>query len=170
MPTPISGTREFWPRRADASPTSIPGSPSRSFRDAGARTACRGSGASFCRRPQGAPGVARAFTPGPAGFSWLLDAARRQDLIVVGGGGLLQDDDSRIKVPYWASRLLALRVFQRNIFGLSLGVGPLEHAESRASARMICELLSSISVRDEFAHDWLQRCSGATGALVAYPT
>jgi polysaccharide pyruvyl transferase WcaK-like protein len=99
----------------------------------------------------------------------LLDAARRQDLIVVGGGGLLQDDDSRIKVPYWASRLLALRVFQRNIVGLSLGVGPLEHAESRASARMICELLSSISVRDEFAQDWLQRCSGRPVAVVPDP-
>lgn len=121
------------------------------------------------RRVRELPGVARVVTPGPAGFAWLLDAARRQDLIVVGGGGLLQDDDSRIKVPYWASRLLALRVFQRNIVGLSLGVGPLDHAESRASARMICELLSSISVRDEFARDWLQRCSGRPVAVVPDP-
>jgi polysaccharide pyruvyl transferase WcaK-like protein len=121
------------------------------------------------RRVRELPGVARVVTPGPAGFAWLLDAARRQDLIVVGGGGLLQDDDSRIKVPYWASRLLALRVFQRNIVGLSLGVGPLDHAESRASARMICELLSSVSVRDEFARDWLQRCSGRSVAVVPDP-
>jgi polysaccharide pyruvyl transferase WcaK-like protein len=111
------------------------------------------------RRLRGLPGLARVITPGPASFAALLDAARQQDLIVVGGGGLLQDDDSRIKVPYWASRLLALRVFQRNIVGLSLGVGPLDHAESRASARVICELLNSVSVRDEFARDWLQRCS-----------
>jgi polysaccharide pyruvyl transferase WcaK-like protein len=121
------------------------------------------------RRLRGLPGLARVITPGPASFAALLDAARRQDLIVVGGGGLLQDDDSRIKVPYWASRLLAMRVFQRNIVGLSLGVGPLEHAESRASARMICELLSAVSVRDEFARDWLQRCSGRPIEVVPDP-
>jgi len=121
------------------------------------------------RRPLGLPGVARVITPGPRSFAALLDAARRQDLIVVGGGGLLQDDDSRIKVPYWASRLLALRVFQRNIVGLSLGVGPFDHAESRASACVICELLNSVSVRDEFARDWLQRCSGRPIEVVPDP-
>ena len=41
--------------------------------------------------------------------------------------------------------------------------------ESRASARMICELLSSISVRDEFARDWLRRCSGRPVAVVPDP-
>jgi polysaccharide pyruvyl transferase WcaK-like protein len=121
------------------------------------------------RRLRGLPGLARVITPGPASFAALLGAARQQDLIVVGGGGLLQDDDSRIKVPYWASRLLALRVFQRNIVGLSLGVGPLDHAESRASARMICELLNSVSVRDEFARDWLQRCSDRPVEVVPDP-
>jgi polysaccharide pyruvyl transferase WcaK-like protein len=121
------------------------------------------------RRPLGLPGLARVINPGPAGFAALLAAARRQDLVVVGGGGLLQDDDSRIKVPYWASRLLALRAFQRNIVGLSLGVGPLDHAESRASARVICELLNSVSVRDEFARDWLQRCSGRPIDVVPDP-
>jgi len=121
------------------------------------------------RRPRGLPGLASVITPGPASFAALLAAARRQDLIVVGGGGLLQDDDSRIKVPYWASRLLALRVFQRNIVGFSLGVGPLDHAESRASARVICGLLNSVSVRDEFARDWLQRCSGRSIDVVPDP-
>jgi polysaccharide pyruvyl transferase WcaK-like protein len=99
----------------------------------------------------------------------LLAAARRQDLIVVGGGGLLQDDDSRVKVPYWASRLLALRAFQRKIVGLSLGVGPLDHAESRAGARLICELLHGVSVRDEFAQLWLQQVSDRTVAVVPDP-
>jgi polysaccharide pyruvyl transferase WcaK-like protein len=121
------------------------------------------------RRVRELPGVARVVSPGVVGFASLLDSARRQDLIVVGGGGLLQDDDSRIKVPYWASRLLALRACQRNIVGLSLGVGPLEHAESRVSARVICDLLSSVSVRDEFARDWLERCSGRPIAVVPDP-
>jgi polysaccharide pyruvyl transferase WcaK-like protein len=121
------------------------------------------------RRLRDLPGLAQVVTPGLAGFAALLEAARRQDLIVVAGGGLLQDDDSRIKVPYWASRLLALRIFQRNIVGLSLGAGPLDHAESRASARVICELMSSVSVRDEFARDWLQRCSDRPVAVVPDP-
>jgi polysaccharide pyruvyl transferase WcaK-like protein len=121
------------------------------------------------RQSRALPGLAKVINPGPASFAALLDAARRQDLIVVGGGGLLQDDDSRIKVPYWASRLLALRLFQRNIVGFSLGVGPLNHAESRASARVICELLNSVSVRDEFARDWLQRCSGRPIEVVPDP-
>jgi polysaccharide pyruvyl transferase WcaK-like protein len=121
------------------------------------------------RRPGELPGLARIVAPGAGRFAALLDAARRQDMIVVGGGGLLQDDDSRIKVPYWASRLLTLRMFQRKIVGLSLGVGPLEHAESRASARVICDLLSSVSVRDEFAREWLQRCSSRAVDVVPDP-
>jgi polysaccharide pyruvyl transferase WcaK-like protein len=121
------------------------------------------------RRARELPGLASVITPGPVSFAALLQSARRQHLIVVGGGGLLQDDDSRIKVPYWASRLLALRACQRNIAGLSLGVGPLDHAESRAAARVICELLNSVSVRDEFARDWLQRCSGRPVEVVPDP-
>jgi polysaccharide pyruvyl transferase WcaK-like protein len=121
------------------------------------------------RRVRELPGLARVVKPGPASFPSLLDAARQQDLIVVGGGGLLQDDDSRIKMPYWVSRLLALRTFQRNIVGLSLGVGPLEHAESRAAARVICGLLRSVSVRDEFARGWLRQCSDRPVAVVPDP-
>ena len=121
------------------------------------------------RRAHDLPGLVRVIEPGPGSFPALLAAARRQDLIVVGGGGLLQDDDSRIKVPYWASRLLALRAFQRRIVGLSLGVGPLDHAESRAGARMICELLDSVSVRDELAQVWLRQVSDRAVAVVPDP-
>jgi polysaccharide pyruvyl transferase WcaK-like protein len=82
---------------------------------------------------------------------------------------LLQDDDSRVKVPYWAARLCALKTLQRNIVGLSLGVGPLEHAESRACARLICGVLCRVSVRDEFARRWLQPCSSQPVAVVPDP-
>jgi polysaccharide pyruvyl transferase WcaK-like protein len=82
---------------------------------------------------------------------------------------LLQDDDSRVKVPYWAARLAALKSLQRNIVGLSLGVGPLAHAESRLCARLICDLLRSVSVRDDFARRWLEPCSRRPVPVVPDP-
>ena len=115
------------------------------------------------------PGLVRVIAPGPRGFGALLAIAAQQDLVVFGGGGLLQDDDSRIKVPYWLARLSALKSLQRNIVGLSLGVGPLQHAESRACARLICDLLRSVSVRDEFARRWLQPCSNRPVPVVPDP-
>lgn len=121
------------------------------------------------RRAGELPGLVGVIAPGPRHFGALLAAARRQDLIVFGGGGLLQDDDSRIKVPYWAARLAALRSRQRNIVGLSLGVGPLEHAESRLCARLICGSLRSVSVRDDIARRWLEPCSSRPVPVVPDP-
>ena len=121
------------------------------------------------RRAGELPGLAAVLAPGPRCFPSLLALARRQDLLVFGGGGLLQDDDSRIKVPYWAARLAALKAVQRNIVGLSLGAGPLAHAESRVCARLICNSLRSVSVRDEIARRWLQPCSRHPVSVVPDP-
>jgi polysaccharide pyruvyl transferase WcaK-like protein len=121
------------------------------------------------RRVGELPGLTHVIAPGPRDFASLLALARRQDLLVFGGGGLLQDDDSRIKVPYWAARLSALKSVQRNMVGLSLGAGPLAHAESRACARWICGLLRSVSVRDDMARRWLQPCSSQPVAVVPDP-
>ncbi len=121
------------------------------------------------RRPADLPGLVRAIVPGPAGFGELIAIAPRQHLIVFGGGGVLQDDDSRIKVPYWAARLSALKLLQQNIAGLSIGAGPLHHAESRFFAAAVCRVLRSISVRDEFAHSWLQPCTPKPVTVVPDP-
>jgi polysaccharide pyruvyl transferase WcaK-like protein len=100
---------------------------------------------------------------GPGGFGSLLATAPRQDLIVVGGGGLFQDDDSRIKMPYWAARIAMLRALNARIVGHALGAGPLDHVESRSCARVACNVMRSVSVRDRFA----QRClSGSIGREV----
>ena len=111
------------------------------------------------RRPAALPGLVDVIPPGPSGVRRLVAAARQADVVVFGGGGLLQDDDSRAKVPYWAARLGALRLVQPNIVAHCLGVGPLQHAESRQFAGAICSFVQSISVRDEFARSWLQRCT-----------
>jgi polysaccharide pyruvyl transferase WcaK-like protein len=104
-------------------------------------------------------GVTRVVRRGFAGTADLMSAAHQADLIVVGGGGLFQDDDSRIKMPYWASRLGALRLLNNKIVGHCLGAGPLQHADSRRFAAYACTRLNSISVRDAFAHKWLAPCS-----------
>ena len=131
--------------------------------------AVRISVVSACRRPR-ARLASLTFCPKEAAtFATQLLAARRHDLVIVGGGGLLQDDDSRIKMPYWAARLSALRLANPVIAGHCLGAGPLHHAESRALARLACATMKSISVRDESARRTLQACTTRPVAVVPDP-
>src|SRR5690606_30297978 len=113
------------------------------------------------------PGVVRILPKGAPHALTQWRAARRQQLIIVGGGGLFQDDDSRIKMPYWAARLAALRASGTVIAGHSLGAGPLMHAESRLMARLACATMRSVSVRDQFALQALQPCT--SHALMVVP-
>jgi polysaccharide pyruvyl transferase WcaK-like protein len=110
-----------------------------------------------------------ALSRGASGFARLLGIASQQDLIVVGGGGLFQDDDSRIKMPYWATRVAMLRALNKNVVGHAVGAGPLEHAESRQCARFICTAMRSVSVRDRFAQSWINRCTNREVPLVPDP-
>jgi polysaccharide pyruvyl transferase WcaK-like protein len=115
------------------------------------------------------PGVAEVLPKGSRHFATQWLAARRHDLVIVGGGGLLQDDDSRIKMPYWAARLAALRAANARVAGHCLGAGPLRHAESRALARLACATMQSISVRDETARETLQACTDRPVSVVPDP-
>lgn len=123
------------------------------------------------KRPQRSktPGVTRVVRRGPKGMGSLLRAAHDSDLVILGGGGLFQDDDSRIKMPYWAGTLSALRLANRNLVGHSLGAGPLRHAESRLAARMACAAMKSVSVRDQHAYRWLAPCTSKNVAVVPDP-
>jgi len=127
------------------------------------------SAISSLRMPGSSPGLARVLAPGPAGFSTLMEAASRQDLIIIGGGGLFQDDDSRVKMPYWGLRTFLMGCANARVVGHSLGAGPLQHWESRLFARIACASMSSISVRDRFAHRWLARCTSKPVDVVPDP-
>lgn len=81
----------------------------------------------------------------------LLSAAREADVVICGGGGLFQDDDSLAKMPYWALRLLAVRLLSGRIAGLSIGAGPLKYGISRLFARIALGQLDPVSVRDSRA-------------------
>jgi polysaccharide pyruvyl transferase WcaK-like protein len=123
----------------------------------------------FSGRKLTLPGVTTLIAGGPARMGALMRVARQQQLIILGGGGLFQDDDSRIKMPYWGSKLAALRACNDNIVGHSLGAGPLSHPESRAFARLACGVMRSVSVRDEFARTALSPCTRRTIGIVPDP-
>jgi polysaccharide pyruvyl transferase WcaK-like protein len=113
--------------------------------------------------------AAPGFSVLPKGFlhapaQWL--AAARHDLLLVAGGGLFQDDDSRVKMPYWALRLAALRAVNSHLAGHSLGAGPLTHPESRLFARMACATLRSVTVRDRHAAAVLAPCMRSAPEVV----
>jgi polysaccharide pyruvyl transferase WcaK-like protein len=120
-------------------------------------------------RPMLAAGATTSIRRGISGTADLMAAVRSADLVIIGGGGLFQDDDSRIKMPYWAARIAALRLANSNIVGHSLGVGPLDHPESRYCARVACARMRSVSVRDQFAKHWLERSIARTVPIVPDP-
>lgn len=122
-----------------------------------------------CPRLRGLPGVTRVIPRGPRGVAPLLDTAHRQDLIIVGGGGLFQDDDSRIKMPYWGTRLRLLSRINPRLVGHSLGAGPLTHVESRWFARLACDSLKSVTVRDSYARACLGNCIQRHPGIVPDP-
>lgn len=115
------------------------------------------------------PGVSQVLPKGLRHGAAQWRAARTQDLIIVGGGGLFQDDDSRIKMPWWAGRLAALRGSGTPIAGHCIGAGPLAHRESRLMARMACATMRSVTVRDEFARRALQPCTSRALSVVPDP-
>lgn len=115
------------------------------------------------------PGVTRVIPRGPRGLRALLAAAAAADRVLIAGGGLFQDDDSRAKMPYWAARVALLKACNSRIAALAIGAGPLQHAESRAAARLACAALTSVSVRDRFARDALAACTSHPVEVVADP-
>ena len=107
--------------------------------------------------------------PGVRGFFQLIHAAKHADIILCGGGGLFQDDDSLIKMPYWALRLLLVRIFCNNIIGYSLGVGPLSAPTSRLFARLAFSCMQRISTRDPIARDTAQNLTHKPVTIVPDP-
>jgi polysaccharide pyruvyl transferase WcaK-like protein len=103
--------------------------------------------------------------------SWprVCRVARSSDLVLCGGGGLFQDDDSRVKMPYWAARIGALRPFAKRMAGFSIGAGPLKYAMSRRSAAFVLRRLDSMSVRDELARATLAPLSDKPIAIAPDP-
>jgi polysaccharide pyruvyl transferase CsaB len=118
-----------------------------------------------CRRDFGAEAVPR----GLRSLQALARAAARSDLVLCGGGGLFQDDDSLVKMPYWALRVAMARLFAPRVVGYALGVGPLDAAVSRWSARLAFACMERVTVRDERAKAVAQPLSSRPVELVPDP-
>lgn len=110
-----------------------------------------------------------ALLPGVRGIAALMRAIRRSRVVFVGGGGLFQDDDSRVKMPYWAMRCCLARLGCSRVVGHSLGVGPLEGAMSRLSARLAFATMSRIAVRDPRAYETARRLTSRPVSVVPDP-
>ncbi len=115
------------------------------------------------------PGVCAVLPRGLRHWPAVLACAARQSGVLLAGGGLLQDDDSRIKMPYWAARLQSLRLANPALVAVSVGAGPLIHAESRWFARRVADATRSLSVRDQAAAQCLQTAIGRQVAVVPDP-
>lgn len=111
----------------------------------------------------------RILPRGLKGLARLLASAKESDFVLCGGGGLFQDDDSLIKMPYWAFRLLLVRLFCRRIIGYSIGVGPLRFAVSRFFAGLAFACMERCSVRDPLSQTTTRRATGKNAALVPDP-
>lgn len=111
----------------------------------------------------------RIIPRGLRGMIHLLAWAKESDFILCGGGGLFQDDDSLVKMPYWALRLLLVRMFCRRIIGYSIGVGPLRFGVSRFFARLAFACMEQSSVRDPLSQATMKRATGKNAALVPDP-
>ena len=121
------------------------------------------------RMPGSSPGLCEVLPMGLGGYARLIGSASLQDLVIIGGGGLFQDDDSRVKMPYWGLRTFLMGCVNARVVGHALGAGPLQHWESRLFARMACNTMSKISVRDRYALDWLSACTSKPVDLVPDP-
>lgn len=107
--------------------------------------------------------------PGMRGFARLILAAIRADVVICGGGGLFQDDDSLLKMPYWALRVLLMRLCCRRVIGYSLGVGPLSAPTSRWSARLAFSCMRQITTRDPVAQATAQALTSKPVAVIPDP-
>lgn len=121
------------------------------------------------RMPGSSPGLVDVVPSGAAGYPRLMGIASLQDLVIIGGGGLFQDDDSRVKMPYWGLRTFLMGCVNARVVGHALGAGPLRHWESRLFARLACNTMSRISVRDRYAYEWLAPCTKKHVELVPDP-
>lgn len=111
----------------------------------------------------------RIIPRGLKGLARLIASAKESDFVLCGGGGLFQDDDSLIKMPYWAFRLLLVRMFCPRIIGYSIGVGPLRFALSRFSASLAFACMERCSVRDPLSQTTTRHATGKNAALVPDP-
>ncbi|MFV0633760.1 polysaccharide pyruvyl transferase family protein [Demequina sp.] len=85
----------------------------------------------------------------------LMRAARSADLVLWGGGELLKDYTNRLGVWYWAVKMAAVRLANRNLVGVFQGIGPTSAPSSRRLVAATVGRCRAFLTRDEESRDKL---------------
>jgi len=84
----------------------------------------------------------------PADFVALLRAARQADLILWGGGEILKDYTNKLGLFYWALKLWAVSLANRNVIGAFQGIGPTSAGISKRVIAFTVSRCRAFLVRD----------------------
>jgi len=84
----------------------------------------------------------------PADFVALLRAARQADLILWGGGEILKDYTNKLGLFYWALKLWAVSLANRNVIGAFQGIGPTSASISKRVIAFTVSRCRAFLVRD----------------------
>jgi polysaccharide pyruvyl transferase CsaB len=87
----------------------------------------------------------------------VLKAIAGADLLVFGGGGLLQDITSTASILYYYSLIVIAEIFNKKVFMLAQGIGPIVKKSNKRRARRILSWVDRITVRDEESAQILQQ-------------
>lgn len=85
----------------------------------------------------------------------VIRALLRADLLISGGGSLLQDVTSKKSILYYLFIMWLARLFHKDYFIYSQGIGPINSQFNRRLTRRILSRAAGIVVRDEFSKEFL---------------
>jgi len=86
----------------------------------------------------------------------IFNIIKEVDKVIIGGGGLLQDVHSVRTIPRYLSIALIAQFFNKPVFYLSLGIGPIENNALKHLTKLISNDLQFISVRDKYSLEYLR--------------
>jgi polysaccharide pyruvyl transferase CsaB len=80
----------------------------------------------------------------------IMRALLRADIFISGGGGLLQDiTGRRLSIAYYLGLVLLARLFFKPVVFYAQGIGPVTRRINRLLVRLITNLATMVTVRDE---------------------
>ena len=91
----------------------------------------------------------------PGDFLTVLRAARQSDLVLWGGGEILKDYTNKLSLFYWAIKLTAVSMVNRNLIGAFQGIGPTSANISKRVIAFTINRCRSFLVRDQESKDKL---------------
>ena len=80
----------------------------------------------------------------------------RSDFVVWGGGVSLQDNSSKLKIPYWTTRIGLIKMIGKPVIGFGQGIGPLNSELGKKLTKIIVNRIDLITVRDQYSKNLLK--------------